>query len=78
MFWKKKNKDKLKTADKVLTGLIIGSVVASVFWVATKTKKWQEVTREVKWVASSTGKKCLGLFWRVLAKTAGILSKNKK
>lgn len=77
MFGKKKG-EKLKKVDKLVTWIIIGSVVASMFWVATKTKKWQEVTKEVKREAISGGKKCIGLFWRVLAKTAWLLSKSKK
>jgi len=76
MFWSNK-KDKIKNADKVLTWLIIGSVVASVFWVATKTKKWKEVTSGMKKWALKTNKKIASTFWSVLAKTVWLFSKKK-
>lgn len=40
-------KKSMKKVDKLVTWLIIGWAVASIFWVASQTKKWKEVT--VKW-----------------------------
>ena len=48
MFFKKKEKkiEKwIQKMDKIVTWIILWWVVASVFWVATKTKKWQEATK---------------------------------
>ena len=39
-------KKKAKKIDNLVTGLIIGSAVASIFGLS-KTKKWKEVTKEI-------------------------------
>lgn len=54
MFGKKKEKT-TKKIDKLVTGIIIGWAVASIFGLS-RTKKWQEVTTEIE-------KKWKGVFW---------------
>jgi len=52
MFLKKKEKAS-KKIDKLVTWVIIGSAIASIFGLS-KTKKWQEVTKNItkksKWI----------------------------
>lgn len=40
-------KKSMRKVDKIVTWLIIWWAVASIFWVASQTKKWKEVT--AKW-----------------------------
>ena len=70
MFWKKK----VKNIDKLVTGVIIGSAIASIFGLS-KTKKWKEITQNVsnksRWVFS----KVYESFWKWMCK---IFSKKNK
>ena len=63
MFWKKK----AKKIDKLVTGIIIWTAVASIFGLS-KTKKWQEVTKELS-------KKSSSIFWIVYAKFCNTMDK---
>ncbi len=47
MFWKKK--DHIKKVDKLVTWIIIGSAIASIFWLS-QTKTWKEITKKSKWL----------------------------
>lgn len=76
MFWKKRW-GKIKKMDTLITWLIIGSVVASVFWVATKTKKWKEVSKDIKEVSVKSSKKIVNIFWKTLVKTIWFFNKKK-
>jgi len=73
MFGKKKEKA-TKKLDKLVTWVIIGSAIASIFGLS-KTKKWQEVkeniTKKSKWIFSRVYEK----FGKAMCK---VVSKNKK
>lgn len=66
-------KKRAKNIDKIVTGVIIGSAVASIFGLS-KTKKWKEV-------AETTGKKSRSwvvFVWKVLVATLRLFSKKGK
>lgn len=67
-------KKKVKKIDKLVTGVIIWTAVASIFGLS-KTKKWKEVTNEIskksKWIFS----RIYWAFWKAMCKIA---SKKKK
>lgn len=73
----KKIKKGVKNVDKLVTWMIIGWVVASLFWVATKTNKWKEITKECSDFSKKQAKKWISIFGKVLAKTVSLLSKKK-
>ena len=66
-------KKKVKKIDKLVTGVIIGSAIASIFGLS-KTKKWQEVTKSItkksKWIFWKIYEK----FWKTMCK---VVSKKK-
>ena len=79
MFWKNKKLDSwVKKMDKLVTWLIIWWAVASIFWLS-HTKKWKELSHEVKMRFSPTlntcWKKTIGIIGQILAFFAGIFSK---
>jgi uncharacterized oligopeptide transporter (OPT) family protein len=47
MFFRKKTKKATKKIDKLVTWLIIWWAVASIVWLS-RTKKWQEITKDMK------------------------------
>ncbi|MDQ7009101.1 MAG: hypothetical protein Q9M94_02320 [Candidatus Gracilibacteria bacterium] len=67
-------KKKVKKIDNLVTGLIIGTAVASIFGL-TKTKKGKEVTSEI----TKKSKGVFGKVYEVFGKTmCKLMSKNKK
>ena len=60
-------KKKVKKIDKLVTGIIIWTAVASIFGLS-KTKKWQEVTQEIS-------KKSNSIFWVVYEKFCSTMDK---
>lgn len=56
-----------KKIDKLITWVIIGSAIASIFGLS-KTKKWQDVTSEIS-------KKSKWLFWKVYEGFGKVMSK---
>jgi len=66
MFTKKKT----KKIDKIVTGMIIGTAVASIFGLS-QTKKWKEVTKKSKWFFSR-------IYWSFGKAMCKIVSKKKK
>ena len=60
-------KKKVKKIDKIVTWIIIGSAVASIFGLS-KTKKWKEVTQKISTKSKS-------IFWRVYEKFWKLMSK---
>lgn len=76
----RKSKERVDTSvrkvDKLITGIIIGGAVASIFWLS-RTKKWKDITTQVvensKWVAN----KWIGILWRVLVKVINLSSRKK-
>jgi len=66
-------KKKVKKIDNLVTGLIIGSAVASIFGLS-KTKKWKEVTKEISKKSKSIFWKVYHKFWKTMCK---IMSKKK-
>lgn len=76
MFFRKKNvSDHAKKFDKLITWLIIGWAVASMIWIS-KTKKWKEITQEVKTWWTNIIKKWYSFFWKALV--LGLKIFNKK
>jgi hypothetical protein len=78
-------KKSMKKVDKIVTWLIIGWAVASIFWVASQTKKWKEVTAKWKeiWeelteVWKEAAKKWFSLMWKWLVKVISLFDKDKK
>lgn len=73
---KEKVNTSVKSVDKLITWIIIGGAVASIFWLS-RTKKWKDVTTKVvensKWVAN----KWVWLLWRVIVKIITIASRKK-
>jgi len=76
MFGKKKEKT-TKKIDKLVTGIIIGWAVASIFGLS-RTKKWQEVTHTIekksKWVFGWL----YGLFGKWMSKAVKSVKKKNK
>jgi hypothetical protein len=66
MFWKKKEKTTTKI-DKLVTGVIIWSAIASIFGLS-KTKKWKEITSWISTKSRGVFKKSYSLFWKVMSK----------
>jgi len=60
-------KKKVKKIDKIVTWVIIGSAIASIFGLS-KTKKWKEVTQKISTKSKS-------IFWRVYEKFWKLMSK---
>lgn len=71
-------KKQVKKVDKLVTGMILWWAIASLFWVASKTKKWKEVTSKVSDIWKNQAKKWISLFWKGLVKIIDLLDKNKK
>ncbi len=66
MFFKRKNVSAgAKKIDKVITGLIIWTAVASMIWLS-KTNKWKEVTENIKKESVWAFKKWYSIFWKWL------------
>lgn len=75
----------VKKIDRIVTWFIIGWALASIFWL-THTKKWQEISKEVKikfspsinkassWTKILLGKS-LWLVWKTLAFFVWIFNK---
>jgi len=70
-------KRQAKNMDKLVTGMILWWAIASLFWVATKTKKWKEITNKVWDISKAQAKKWVSLFWKWLVKVIDLLSKKK-
>lgn len=68
----------VKKVDKIVTWIIIGTAIASIFWLS-QTKKWKEVTKELtdelKPVINKTSKEAISIFWKVIAFIVSIFSK---
>lgn len=64
-FRRKKVSEQAKKIDKLITWLIIGWAVASMIWIS-QTKKWKEITKEVKTWSTSILKKWYSFFWKAL------------
>lgn len=67
-----------KKVDKIVTWFIIGSALASIFWL-THTKKWKEISHEIKIkfspIIKKLPKKAISVFWKTLAFFVWIFSK---
>jgi len=66
-------KKKAKKIDNLVTGIIIGSAVASIFGLS-KTKKGKKVTAEISKKSKSIFWKVYDKFWKTMCK---IMSKKK-
>lgn len=65
-------KKRAKSVDKIVTWVIIGSAVASIFGL-TKTKKWKEITKKT----TKKSRSWLVFVWKVLVATLRLFSKKK-
>jgi len=75
MFFKKKKEKATKKIDKLVTGFIIWWAVAWMIWLS-QTKKWKEVTWEIKEKSKNVFEKWNKLFWKTMLKIIKII-KNK-
>ncbi len=77
MFGKKKKEKAAKKIDKLVTGVIIGSAIVSIFWLS-KTKKWKEIS----WGIAKKGRGFFGrlydFIWKIMWKIIGWYSNKKK
>jgi len=91
MFWRKKLTSGASKLDKIVTWIIIGSAVASIFWLS-QTKKGKQITSDVKEKGkqitsdvkdrvqpsiNSTSKKVVRVFGKLIAFFVSIFSKKK-
>jgi homoserine trans-succinylase len=76
--WSKKNKKSspVSKVDKIVTGLIIGGAVASIFWLS-KTKSWKKITNLVYKESKNTVKNSYSIFWKALASFVSLFNKKK-
>ena len=75
MFWKKNRvKDWAKKVDKMVTGLIVWTAVASMIWLS-RTKKWKEVTAKMSNSMKSWYKKSKSVFGTCLVKIINFFKK---
>jgi fucose 4-O-acetylase-like acetyltransferase len=77
MFFKKKKESHTKKIDKLVTGLIIWWAVASMVWFS-RTKKWKEITQNVKKESRGLFSKAHELFWKSLVIIISIFDKKNK
>jgi hypothetical protein len=71
-------KKQAKKVDKLVTWMILWWAIASLFWVATKTKKWKKISNKIWDISKQQAKKWVSLFWKGLVKIIDLLSKKKK
>lgn len=71
--FRKRAKKNIKNMDKIVTGVIIWSAVASIFGIS-KTKKWQEVIEKT----AKKSRSWKALVWKILVWILRIFSKNNK
>ena len=74
MFFKKKKEKATKKIDKLVTGFIIGGAVAWMIGLS-QTKKWKEVTSDVKKKSKNIFEKTHSLFWKTMIKVIKIIKK---
>lgn len=67
-----------KKVDKIVTTVIIGSAIASIFWLS-QTKKWKEISHDISGkispVMTKSSKKVISIFGKVIAFFVWIFSK---
>jgi len=68
----------VKKIDKIVTWIIIWSAIASIFWLS-QTKKWREITNEIKEhitpQVKTTKNKIIKIFWKTIAFFVSLFSK---
>lgn len=77
MFFRKKVKKSASKIDKIVTWVIIWSAVASIVWLS-QTKKWKEVTADLKQKSVWVFWKVKKMYWKSMIFFIKIFSKNKK
>ena len=79
MFFRKKEKIEkhAKKFDKLVTWIIIGWAVASIFGLS-KTKKGRKITKKVSYSWVEVAKKSYSLFWKSLVKILSTFDKKGK
>ena len=77
MFFRKKTKKATSKIDKLVTWLIIWWAVASIVWLS-KTKKWQDITKDMKNKSSSLCSKLKNFFWKTTISILEFFDKFKK
>ncbi len=73
---KKEVKKTAKKMDRLVTWLIVGWAVVSIFGLS-KTKKWKKVTGWFFKTGKKTFKIGYSVFWRVMADTISFITKKK-
>lgn len=79
MLFKKGKKEVKKTAkkmDSIVTWLIVGWAVVSIFGLS-KTKKWKKVGGEIFKTSKKTVRVWYSVFWRIMADTISFITKKK-
>jgi len=77
MFFRKKKEKATKKIDKLVTGFIIGWAVAWMIGLS-QTKKWKQVTWEIKIKSKNIFEKTHSLFWKTMIKLIKFTKKNNK
>lgn len=76
MFFRKKVKKWAGKIDKIVTWVIIWTAVASIVWLS-QTKKWKEVTNEIKekstWIFSKVKK----MYWKSMIFVLKLFNRKK-
>jgi hypothetical protein len=62
--------------DKIVTGIILGAAVASIFWLS-RTRKWREMSHSIFEQSKTWAKKSIGIFGKMLAFFVSVFSKRK-
>jgi hypothetical protein len=73
---KKKVWKSIKKVDKIITSVIIGWAVVSIFWLS-RTKKWKKITSWLFWWIKNIFRWWYCIFWKALARTIWFFFKKK-
>lgn len=73
---KKEVSNGMKKMDSLVTWLIVGGAVASIFWLS-RTKKWKKMTSNILKRSKEGVKYGYSIFWKTLAETVSFLFKKK-
>lgn len=76
MIFRKKVKNSASKIDKIVTWVIIWTAVASVVWLS-QTKKWKEITKEIKQKSSWFFGKIKKMYWKSMIFFLNIFNKKK-
>lgn len=69
-------KKSVKKLDKIITWVVIWTAVASMVWLS-QTKKWKEVTNEIKQKSTWLFSKIKKFYWKTMLFAIKIFNKKK-